>query len=127
ARSLSRSVLRRLGSLSPAAQALARAVAVFDHEIPLQQAAELAEIGPADALAAADALADADILVAGDSLAFAHPLLQAAVYGSLSRSDRAATHRRAAAVLERDDAARGQVAAHLLKTVPSGDDGVVKG
>ena len=128
ARSLSRSVLRRLGSLSADAQALARAVAVFDHEIALHQAAELAEIAPHDALAAADELAAADILViAGETLAFAHPLLRAAVYRSLGHSDRAVTHRRAAAVLETHGAAREQVAAHLLKTVPAGDDGVVTG
>ncbi|HEX5616796.1 MAG TPA: AAA family ATPase [Solirubrobacteraceae bacterium] len=127
ARSLSRSVLRRLGSLSADAQALARAVAVFDHEIALHQAAELAEIAPHDALAAADELACADILIAGETLAFAHPLLRAAVYRSLSHSDRAVTHRRAATVLETHGAAREQVAAHLLKTVPAGDDGVVRG
>jgi DNA-binding CsgD family transcriptional regulator len=127
ARSLSRSVLRRLGSLSADAQALARAVAIFDHEIPLHQAAELAEIAPHDALDAADELAGADILVAGELLAFAHPLLKAAVCSARSHGERAVAHRGAAAVLERHGATREQVAAHLLKTVPGGDDGVVSG
>ena len=57
ARSLSRLVLRRLDSLSPAAQALARAVAVFESRVPLHLACELARLSPAEGLAAADELA----------------------------------------------------------------------
>jgi DNA-binding CsgD family transcriptional regulator len=127
ARSLSRSVLRRLGALSEPAQALARAVAVFDHEVLLPHAAELAGLDVGAALGAADELAGADILLAGETLAFVHPLLRAAVYRSLSHSARARTHRAAAAVLSGHAAPGEQVAVHLLATVPAGDELVVSG
>ena len=77
------------------------------------------------ALAAADELSRADILAADDPLAFTHPLLRAAVYGSLPRQRRAETHGRAAAVLLAAHAPSEQVAAHLLETPPAGDPEVV--
>ena len=61
ARSLSRSVVRRLGELPADAQALARALAVLDGDVPLHLAGALAELEPAAALAAADELARADM------------------------------------------------------------------
>jgi DNA-binding CsgD family transcriptional regulator len=127
ARSLSRSVLRRLRALPPDAHALARAVAVFDRGVPLHQAAALADQRPHAALAAADALVRADILAAGDPLGFVHPLLRAAVYEALSGHDRALTHRRAAAVLAADGAPAEQIGSHLLQAAPAGDEDAVAG
>jgi DNA-binding CsgD family transcriptional regulator len=127
ARSLSRSVLRRLSALSPAAQSLARALAVLDGDAPLHQAAALAELDPPASLAAADVLARADIAGPGDPVGFVHPLLRAAVYGALSLPERARLHRRAARVLAEHDAPREQVGAHLLEAPPAGDDAVVDG
>jgi hypothetical protein len=57
ARSLARSVLRRLAALSPDARALVRGVAVFEDDAPLHLAAELTGLAAVAALAAADELA----------------------------------------------------------------------
>ena len=126
ARSLSRSVLRRLGSLSDDAQALAEAISVFEAGVELQWAASLADIDHAAALAAADELARADILTSSDPLSFTHPLLRATVYGALPRGRKAVTHRRAAGVLLAVHAPSEQVAAHLLESPPAGDPEVVE-
>jgi DNA-binding CsgD family transcriptional regulator len=125
ARSLGRSVLRRLGALSPAAQALARAVAVYEDDAPLRLAAALADLAPVDAVDAAEALERADVLRAGDPLGFSHPLLRAAVYGQLTFVERARTHRRAASLLGEEGASDERVSAHLMQSVPAGDAGAV--
>jgi tetratricopeptide (TPR) repeat protein len=127
ARSLSRSVLRRLGSLPADACALADAVSVFEVGVELQWAAALAGLEPAAALVAADQLARADILTAAGPLSFTHPLLCATVYGALPRGRKAQTHRRAAEVLRAAHAPLEQVAAHLLEALPAGDGEVVEG
>jgi DNA-binding CsgD family transcriptional regulator len=125
ARSLGRSVLRRLESLSPEAQDLARAVAVFGDDAPLALAGALAGLEAEAVLAAADELAGADVLRAGDPLGFTHPLVQSAVYGRISLGDRARTHRLAARLLRESGAPSEQVAAHLLQSPPAGDEAVV--
>ena len=125
ARSLSRSVLRRLASLPADARALADAVAVFESGMELQWAAQLAGLEPSAAVVAADELSRVDILTAEEPLSFTHPLLRAAVYGALPRGRRAQTHRRAAAVLLAAHASSEQVAAHLLEVSPAADHEVV--
>src|SRR4051812_17956140 len=126
ARSLGRSVLRRLGVLSADARALARAVAVLEDDAPLALAGSLATLGPSAALAAADELARADLLRAGDPLGFTHPLVRAAVYGQLAFGERAHMHRRAARLLAQARASSERVSAHLLESSPDGDDVVVE-
>jgi DNA-binding CsgD family transcriptional regulator/tetratricopeptide (TPR) repeat protein len=121
ARSLARSVLRRLAALSPDARALARGVAVFEDDAPLHLAAELTGLASAAALAAADELARADVLRPGDPLCFTHPLVRAAVYGDLPFGERARTHRRAARLLVESGFSHECVSAHLLEAAPDGD------
>ncbi|HEX8083474.1 MAG TPA: AAA family ATPase [Solirubrobacteraceae bacterium] len=77
----------------------------------------------AGALAAA--LADADILAPARPLAFAHPILRAAVYGDIEPGELAAAHRRAADLLAADGAGPEELAVHLLATEPAGDPYVV--
>src|SRR3954447_16622721 len=125
ARSLGRSVLRRLGVLSADARALARAVAVLEDDAPLALAGSLATLGPSAALAAADELARADLLRAGDPLGFTHPLVRAAVYGQLAFGERAQTHRRAARLLADAGGPGERVSAHLLESPAAGDPVVV--
>jgi DNA-binding CsgD family transcriptional regulator len=125
ARSLSRSVLRRLASLPADARALADAVSVFEARVELQWAAALAGLETTAALAAADQLARVDILTGEDPLAFTHPLLRASVYQALARGRRSQLHRRAASVLLDARASAEQVAGHLLESPPAGDPEVV--
>ena len=122
ARSLGRSVLRRLGALSPEAQSLARAVAVLEDDAPVQMAAALATIPATDALTAAEELGRADVLRAGDPLGFTHPLVRAAIYGRLPLAEREQIPRRAARLLADGGAPEQQVSAHLLETLPAADE-----
>ena len=126
ARALERSVLRRLAAMAPPARALAEAVAVFEHRVALELAADLAALEPAAATAAADELARADVIAPGDPLGFIHPLLRAAVYGGLPEHVRGEIHRRAAGLLARAGAADEQVCAHLVEAAPTGDADVVE-
>jgi DNA-binding CsgD family transcriptional regulator len=126
ARALERSVLRRLAAMTPAARALAEAVAVFEDDVALELAAALAGLEPVAARAAADALVRVEVLRAGDPLGFVHPLLRAAVYGGVPERLRGDTHRRAAQLLTVSGAADEQVCAHLLEASSAGDEDVVK-
>jgi len=68
---------------------------------PLSLVAQLAGLKPAVADDAADALAGADVLVAGEPVAFVHPIVRAAVYAELPRSERSSAHAEAARLLQR--------------------------
>ena len=124
ARTVARWILVRLGRLDPAAGRLARAVAVLERA-SVPEAAALAGLDTAAAVAAADELVAAGILEPGRPLTFAHPIVRAAVYGELSGAERAAGHRRAAELLDADPAAAERAAEHLLATEPAGDTWVV--
>ena len=115
----------RLGRLARPPARLARAVAVLER-------AELRRGGRARR-ARADAAARrptsssaAGILEPGRPLAFAHPIVRAAVYGELPSAERAAGHRRAAELLDAEPAAAERAAEHLLATEPAGDAWVVE-
>jgi hypothetical protein len=118
---VARAVLLRLARLGDDALALARAVAVLGDGAPLRRAAALAGLDEDRAEEAAGVLARADILAARRPLAFAHPILSAAVHADLEAGARGRAHRRAAALLDSDGAPVDAVAAHLLATEPSGD------
>ena len=125
ARSLSRSVLRRLASLPPEARALADAMSVFEVDAELPWAAALAELEPTTALAALDQLERVDILRGSDQILFTHPLLCATVYRALPRGRKGQLHRRAADVLHAAHLGPECVAPHLLASPPAGDGAVV--
>ena len=101
-RELAGVVLARLKALSGPAQGLVTAAAVLGRSFPLAAAAALA--GLDDPLAALDEAADAGLLVedrtgAGAAIAFAHPLVQAAVRDDLGPARRRRLHRAAAALV----------------------------
>jgi DNA-binding NarL/FixJ family response regulator len=74
---------------------------------------------PAVRLAAA--LVRVEVLAAADPPRFLHPVVRAAVDASLGSDERDRMHRAAARELDRDGAAPGRVAAHLMHVQPAGD------
>jgi len=125
-RSIARAVPVRVDRLGPSARGTARALAILGPDAQLRHAAALAELEPAEAAAAPDAMAAAGILRPGRPLAFAHPILHAAVAGELAAGARAAGHARAAHLFAEEGAAPDAVATHLLATEPAGDAWVVE-
>src|SRR4051794_16664707 len=122
---VARAVLLRLARLGDEAAALARALAVLGDGTPLHRVSALAGLSQDEAAQAATALGRAGILDAGAALAFAHPILRAAVYRELAHLERSRAHREAARLLEQEGAEPSAVAVHLLATDPSADAVVV--
>ncbi|MDE3133288.1 MAG: AAA family ATPase, partial [Acidobacteriota bacterium] len=122
--SVRRVVLGRLERLGPAAGALAQAVAVLEHA-GVREAAELARLDQAAAVAAADRLLSAGILTA-EPLTFVHPLLRLAVYEQIPPARRADDHRRAAVSLSLVRGSELSVGSHLLRASPAADQEVVE-
>ena len=123
--SISRSVLTRLGTTSPDAVALARAVAVLDTDAELRHAAALVDVEPGDAEVAADELTAAHILAPERPLRFAHPVMRQAVYYDLPLGRRSRLHARAARLLDGGGGDPDRAAVHLLAAEPAGDPWVV--
>jgi DNA-binding CsgD family transcriptional regulator len=123
--SVTRSILVRLARLPAQARALARVVAVLG-ESPVARAAAMAGLSSVQVGRAADALVAAGIFRTGRPLAFAHPLLRAALNSTLSAAERSEAHARAARLLERDGAGAELVATHLLGVDAAEDDWAVR-
>jgi ATP/maltotriose-dependent transcriptional regulator MalT len=113
-RELAAVVLTRLKALSGPAQGLITAAAVLGRSFPLAAAAALA--GLDDPLAALDEATGAGLLVedrtgAGAAIAFAHPLIQAAVRDDLGPARRRRLHQAAVALVPASAALGHRVAA----------------
>ena len=113
-RELAAVVLARLKALSGPAQGLVTAAAVLGRSCPLAAAAALAGLG--DPLAALDEAAGAGLLVearagSGAAIAFAHPLVHAAVRDDLGPAQRRRLHQAAAALVPAPAALAHRVAA----------------
>lgn len=113
-----RTIMRRLRGLTADARAVARALAVLHSTSNLGLVAELAELSPARTAAAVDELEHADLVTA---LAFTHPLVAAAVYGSIPAASRAHTHATAARLEYRASPDPNRAASHLLAAPALGD------
>ncbi len=123
---ISRAILARLRRLGHDATQLAFAIAVLGRSAELRHAAALASLDPVAAGAAADALTTASILRVGRPLEFIHPIVRTTVYAEIPAAQRAASHKRAASLLEADGVAAAECAAHLMVTEPAGDRAVVR-
>jgi DNA-binding CsgD family transcriptional regulator len=113
-RELAAVVLGRLKALSQPAQALVTAAAVLGRGCPLATASALASL--ADPLAALDEAVDAGLLVeeqagSGAAIAFAHPLVHAAVRDDLAPTRRRRLHQAAASLVPAPAALAHRVAA----------------
>jgi DNA-binding CsgD family transcriptional regulator len=122
---VSRFVARRLERLPEQARRLARAVAVLGDRAELAAAASLAGIDRSVAADTAETLVRADLIRGGAVLRFVHPLVRQAVYGTRGPGERERAHARAAAVLERRQAAPERVALHVMQTPPDTVPGAV--
>lgn len=123
---VARSVGRRLGRLSPAAQRVAEAAAVLGDGAELRHAAALSGTDVAGTAAAVDELVESGILRPGRVLAFAHPLVRTATYERLGAQTGGRAHGLAAEVLAAEDADPQQVAKHLLLAPPLNDPWVAR-
>jgi DNA-binding CsgD family transcriptional regulator len=119
--SVTRFVGDRLASLSPSAQAVARAAAVLGQGASLRHAAAISGLGTADASAAADELAAAGVIGPGRPLEFVHPIVRSAVYDGLPRGERSGAHAACANLLAGEGAAAEKVAMHVMRCEPSSD------
>lgn len=118
--SVMEAVVVNMTRLPETARRLASAVAVLG-QAPVPRAAELAGLDIGEAEQGADLLAAAGLFLPSEPLAFVHPLLGSAVLADLGPFRRARTHRRAAALLDRDGADAASVAGHLIETRPEGE------
>ena len=114
-------MLVRLARLSPAAQAVARAVVVLGDDADGRLAAELAGLDEAAAARGADELRAAAILDPDATLRFIHPLVRTALDAELQAGERAAAHARAVELLRARGASAQQLAAHLVATEARGE------
>jgi DNA-binding CsgD family transcriptional regulator len=124
--SIARSVLSRLGMMSPGAMALSRAVAVLDTDAELRHAAALAELEVSEAQTVADELAAAHVFGVGRPLRFAHPVMRQGVYEDLPMGRRARLHARAARLLDGGGGDPDRAAVHLLAAEPTADPWVLE-
>ena len=116
-----RSVVLRLEALSAEAAELARWLSVLEEHVTLAQVAALARLKPDEALFAVDALTNIQILRTDRRLSFVHAIVRSAIYESMPTADRSRRHAAAAGLLEQHGESPQAVAAHLLRTAPSGN------
>jgi DNA-binding CsgD family transcriptional regulator/tetratricopeptide (TPR) repeat protein len=114
----------RLTRLTPAARALARAVAVLGSDADAGRARALAGLHGSDAIGAEEELCAERVLDTVD-YAFTHPLIAAAVREAIGTVDAAELHARAAGLLAGDGVDDQLVAEHLMRAPPRGDAAVV--
>ena len=119
-------VIARLGTMPPDVRAVAIAAAILGDAVPLRVTAELAGLDLARTAHAADALAEMQMLCPGEPLTFIHPLTRQSVLQSVAPLDRGQMHRRAALILDRDEAPADAIASHLLHAPAARDPQTVE-
>lgn len=125
ARGVVPTVRRQLGTLGPAAQAVATSAAVAGERALLGDIASLSGHPVAATRGALDDLAAAGILEPG-GWTFVHPLVKAAVLEDAPAALVSAQHRAAAEQLRARGARPAEVALHWLATDPVGDPDAVR-
>jgi DNA-binding CsgD family transcriptional regulator len=121
---VARSVELRVSRQSSSARQLCSAVAVLGGEADLRRAAALAGLELETALADVDALSAAGLLAParGGAVRFVHPIVHAAVYADLPAAERERGHEAAARLLLAERRPTQEVAAHLMRLHPRGED-----
>lgn len=114
-----RAVVARLTALPPAAQAIAKALAILGEGAELRHVCRLAGVAPEGATAAVDGLATIGILRSEEPLRFAHPLIASAFAADLPTAWRAAKELEAAELLAAEGMPPERLAIHLQRA-PAG-------
>jgi DNA-binding CsgD family transcriptional regulator len=118
-------VLARLRKLDPRALGVAQALAVLGDGCEPRHAAAVAGLDMAQTLSLVAELVRTEVLAADDPPRFLHPVIRAVLEESLAGDGRDMAHRSAARVLHSDGTPAGQVAAHLMRVRPAGDEWVL--
>ena len=119
------SLAEELEPLSPAARALLDSAAVAGEPFEPDLAAAIADLSPAEGLAALDDLLALDLVRSTQvprRFVFRHPLVRRAVYESTRGGWRLAAHARAAAALAGRGAAPAERAHHVEQSAGQGDE-----
>lgn len=124
-RALSRTVLARVGRYSPAAIAVARAVAVLGDTATVPLIETLTTFEPREITKAWRELVEAEVLQR-DELGFVHALVRDAIYFDLPEPERAILHLEAGRALSAAGASLERVASQLELATPNGDQWVAQ-
>ena len=108
-------VLGRLRRLSAAAPAVARAVAILGDGASLANVAALAGLEEEATIEAAAAMRAGELFADEAGLAFAHPIIRAALYDSVLPAERVLRHAQAARLLHERGAPPEQIAAQIMR------------
>ncbi|MFF4116911.1 ATP-binding protein [Streptomyces sp. NPDC001714] len=120
-RILADTVVKRLTGQPEPTRRLAEALVVLGDGTDWHLAAELSELGEAQAREHGRRLRRIGVLAPGEPVRFDHPLVRAAIAETVGPVELATGHARAAELLRREGAAGDLVAAHLLLAEPSGE------
>jgi DNA-binding CsgD family transcriptional regulator len=123
-RGVARVVERRLRSLGPDAERVARAVAIAGDRGSTYDVAALTGLAADAVRAALDGLIAAEVVAVG-ARGFVHPLVRAAVVAAIPEGERMRLHRECAERLRGAGARPAEIAAHWLASAPAGDSDVV--
>ena len=118
-----------LGSLSPPTRLFLDAAAIAGEPFEPDLAAAIAELSPADGLAALDDLLECDLVRPTRiprRFSFRHPLVRRAVYESVRGGWRLSAHARAAAVLADRGTAAADRAHHVEQSATHGDNDAIE-
>jgi DNA-binding CsgD family transcriptional regulator len=118
--------LTHAARLDRRAPGLLRAVAILGPRAELRHVAGLAGREAEQTARLADGLIELGLLSADEPLSFAHPVVAAAIEGSLSSLERATLHRRASRLMSAEDAPAEQVASHLTNSTRTGSGWAVE-
>jgi DNA-binding NarL/FixJ family response regulator len=122
------SIAEELGSLGRGERRMLESAAVAGEPFDPDLAAAIAELDPADGLAALDALLEVDLVrptAVPRRFAFRHPLVRRAVYESSRGGWRLAAHARAAAALAGRGADDAERAHHVEQSAAPGDEDAI--
>ncbi len=123
------SLAEEIGELSGDARRLLDGAAVAGEPFDPALAGEIAELDPAETLAALDGLLDRDLIRPTDvprRFIFRHPLVRRTVYESIGGGSKLAAHGRAAAGLAARGAAAAERAHHVEQAAGQGDSEAIE-